>query len=50
MIDIWMGDTTYRKARKEGNLKIIGDRNIIRHISAWTANDMFADLPSAKEI
>lgn len=50
MIDIWMGDITYRKARKEGNLKIIGDRNIMRHISTWTANNMFADLPSAKEI
>lgn len=50
MTDIWMGDITYRKARKEGNLKIIGDRNIMRHISTWTANNMFADLPSAKEI
>ncbi|MGA7280107.1 MAG: helix-turn-helix domain-containing protein [Desulfocapsaceae bacterium] len=50
MTDIWMGNTTYRKARKEGNLKIIGDRNIMRHISTWTANNMFADLPSAKEI
>lgn len=50
MTDIWMGDITYRKARKEGNLKIIGDRNIMRHISTWTANNMFTDLPSAKEI
>lgn len=50
MADIWMGVTTYRKARKEGHLKIVGDRNIIRHISAWTANSMFADLPSAREI
>lgn len=50
MADIWMGDTTYRKARKEGNLKIVGDRNIIRTISTWTANSIFADLPSAREI
>jgi DNA-binding HxlR family transcriptional regulator len=50
MTDIWMGDITYRKARKEGNLIIIGDRNVMRHISTWTANNMFADLPSAKEI
>jgi hypothetical protein len=45
-----MGNITYRKARKEGNLKIVGDRNIMRHISTWTANNMFADLPSAQEI
>ena len=50
MADIWMGDTTYRKARKEGSLKIVGDRNIMRNIAAWTADNMFADLPSAIEI
>ena len=50
MTDIWMGEITYRKARKEGNLKIVGDRTIMRHISTWTANNMFADLPSAREI
>jgi len=50
MTDIWMGEITYRKARKEGNLKIVGNRNIMRHISTWTANNMFADLPSAREI
>jgi DNA-binding HxlR family transcriptional regulator len=50
MADIWMGVTTYRQARKEGNLKIIGDRNVMRHISAWTAESMYADLPSASKI
>ncbi len=50
MVDIWMGDTTYRKANKEGRLKIIGDRNVIRNIPALTADSMFADLPSAREI
>ena len=50
MADIWMGDTTYKKARKEGGLKIIGDRNVMRHISNWTADNMYADLPSAREI
>jgi DNA-binding HxlR family transcriptional regulator len=50
MTDIWMGDITYRKARKEGNLIIVGDRNVMRHISTWTASNMFADLPSAREI
>ena len=50
MADIWMGVTTYRGARKAGNLKIIGDRNVMRHISAWTADSLFTDLPSARDI
>jgi len=50
MADIWMGDTTYRKAMREGNLKIVGDRNLTRNITAWMANSIFTDLPSAKEI
>ncbi len=50
MADIWMGVTTYRQARKDGNLKMVGDRNVMRHISDWTAVSMFADLLSAREI
>jgi len=50
MADIWMGDTTYRKAIREGTLKIVGDRNLTHNITAWMTNSIFTDLPSAKEI
>jgi DNA-binding HxlR family transcriptional regulator len=50
MADIWMGDTTYRKAIRAGNLKIVGDRNLTNNITAWMANSIFTDLPSAREI
>ena len=50
MADIWMGDTTYRKAIRAGGLKIVGDRNLTNNITAWMANSIFTDLPSAREI
>jgi DNA-binding HxlR family transcriptional regulator len=50
MAGIWMGDTTYRKAIREGNLKIVGDKNLTNNITAWMANSIFTDLPSAREI
>jgi len=50
MADIWMGDTTYRKAMRAGDLKIVGDRNLTSNINAWMANSIFTDLPSAREI
>jgi len=50
MADIWMGDTTYRKAIREGSLKIVGDKNLTNNITAWMANSIFTDLPSAREI
>ena len=50
MAGIWMGDTTYRKAIREGSLKIVGDKNLTNNITAWMANSIFTDLPSAREI
>jgi len=50
MADIWMGDTTYKKATREGSLIVVGDKNLTRNITAWMSNSIFTDLPSAKEI
>lgn len=50
MADIWMGDTTYRKALREGQLQIVGNEQLTRNITAWMNNSIFTDLPSAKEI
>jgi len=50
MADIWMGDTTYRKATREGNLKVVGDRNLTSNITTWMTNSIFTDLPSANNI
>lgn len=50
MAGIWMGDTTYRRALKEGDLKITGPSALTRDIGSWLANSIFADMPPAAEI
>jgi hypothetical protein len=50
MANIWMGDTTYKKAIREGSLIVVGDKSLTRNITAWMSNSIFTDLPSAKEI
>ena len=50
MVQIWMGDTTYRKARAAGALKIVGHRKLTRDVTAWMNLSVFADLPPAREI
>ncbi len=50
MVDIWIGDATYRKAIKSGLLTLVGDSFLTRDISSWMKNSTFKDVPSAKEI
>ena len=50
MADIWMGDNTYKKAIRDGSLKIVGNKVLTHNISAWMSNSIFADLPPAREI
>ena len=50
MADIWMGDTTYRKAMAGGELKIVGHSSLTRNITGWMKLSMFVDLPPASEI
>jgi DNA-binding HxlR family transcriptional regulator len=50
MADIWMGDTTYRKAKASATLKIVGNQALTRSIGAWMNLSIFANLPPAREI
>lgn len=50
MADIWMGECSYRKAEKAGDIKIVGNAGLTRNITSWLSNSMFADLPPASEI
>jgi DNA-binding HxlR family transcriptional regulator len=50
LADIWMGDNTYRKAMREGTLKVVGNKTLTRNITSWMSPSLFADLPSATEI
>jgi DNA-binding HxlR family transcriptional regulator len=50
MADIWMGDTTYRKALAGGTLKIVGNSALTRNVTGWMKLSTFVDLPPASEI
>ena len=50
MADIWMGDTTYRKAKANDRLKIVGHRELTRDVTAWMKLSIFTDLPPASAI
>ena len=50
MADIWMGDTTYKKAIRDRSLAIVGDKSLTRNVTAWMSNSVFAGLPPAKDI
>jgi DNA-binding HxlR family transcriptional regulator len=50
MADIWMGDNSYKRAIREGLLKIVGHEMLTRNITTWMSNSIFSDLPPAKDI
>ena len=50
LADVWMGESTYKRAIKEGTLKVVGNTILTRNITAWMSNSLFGDLPSASEI
>lgn len=40
--DIWMGESTYKKEIKGGQLKLVGSSVLVRDVSKWMSNCMFA--------
>lgn len=50
MIDVWMGDLSYRKAVSNGGLKVVGPSALTKNIFTWMNSSIFADLPSADAI
>ena len=50
LADIWMGESSYKQAQKDGSMIIVGEQQLTRNITSWMANSIFADLPPASEI
>lgn len=50
LAEIWMGQNTYKKAIRDGELTLVGDRVLTHNVSSWLTNSIFADLPAASEI
>ena len=50
MADIWMGDTTYKKAIASGELKLVGPKALTKDVNNWMEISVFADIAPASEI
>lgn len=50
LADIWMGQNTYKKAIRDGDLTLVGNKLLTNNVTSWLTNSMFADLPAASEI
>lgn len=50
MADIWMGDTTYKKAIAGKTLTLVGPKTLTKDVSRWMEVSVFADIAPASEI
>lgn len=50
MVELWIGNETYKKAIKSGLLTVVGNNYLTRDITLWLQNSHFKDIPSADEI
>ena len=42
MMEVWMGDNTYKDAIKENKLEIVGPRILTRNVTKWMRNSDFS--------
>jgi DNA-binding HxlR family transcriptional regulator len=50
MADVWMGDTTYKKAIANDELKLVGPKALIKDVSSWMESSVYVDIAPASEI
>ena len=50
MTDIWMGRNTYRRARKDNAISIIGNPYLVENVALWMENSPYSGLPAAENI
>jgi hypothetical protein len=50
MADIWMGDSSYGKAIREGALTPVSNRALMGSITSWMVSSIFSDLSEASGI
>jgi hypothetical protein len=41
MADIWMGDNTYKKAIRDGSMKIVGEKSLTRNRTLYKTRILF---------
>lgn len=47
--DIWMGETTYKKEIRAGNLTLVGHKAFTKDVTSWMSNCMFAQTHWVKQ-
>lgn len=50
MIQVWMGDISYKSAISGGSLKLVGPSALTRDVKSWLQPSMFAGIPPADTI
>lgn len=50
MIQVWMGDLSYRAAMADGRMKIVGPSALTRDIKSWLPTHRLADIRPATDI
>lgn len=50
MIEVWVGDVSYRKAVADDRLKVVGPKALSRDISTWIRPSLFDGIEPATEI
>lgn len=50
MIEIWMGDITYKSAIREQRLQLIGPSALTSSVTRWISSSVFAEIPAADQI
>ncbi len=50
MVELWMGDCSYKSAINDGRLKLVGHTALTRSVTDWLALASFAHVRSAVEI
>ena len=50
MVEVWMGDISYKSAIASGRLAINGETSLTRHVTSWLTPSMYAGIRPASEI
>lgn len=50
MVEIWMGDLSYRSAIRSGKLKLYGPSALTKNVTDWMRNSGFAGAPAPTDI
>ena len=43
MIEVWMGDRTYKSAIRDGKLKLVGHPSLVNNVTIWMSNSVYIE-------